>query len=389
MDVSSIPAMPSQSIQGVSAWDLVMSNQALRWGAKPGAFLAQAYPVDYSPKFPISESDSFFCVGSCFARNVEEQLLYRGLTVLSRRLISPGAEWPGARPNGLVNKFTTHSILNEVRWLKGAPVVDERMFVQDSDGHWADLHLAATARPVSLERAIERRSYLLRDYFPQMLKADVLVVTLGLNEVWWDNESGLHLNAAPSRRDVRAAPDRFRLEVTTVADNLQALEQIREGLRGLKPDLRIVITVSPVPLDISFTGQDPVVANARSKAVLRVSAEEFALAHDDVDYFPSYEMVSLAPRTAAYAPDCRHVADATVDVVIGKFLLSHGLPSDHPHPGFSEVAYLAANPDVNEAVRAGDLVSGWQHWERLGRSEGRNITPPDGPTRAMIKVGVT
>ncbi|MEO7597704.1 MAG: glycosyltransferase family 2 protein, partial [Opitutus sp.] len=39
---------------------------------------------------------------------------------------------------------------------------------------------------------------------------------------------------------------------------------------------------------------------------------------------------------------------------------------------FNEVAYLAANPDVAVAVKAGDLPSGWFHFTLFGQFEGRS-----------------
>jgi methyltransferase family protein len=45
--------------------------------------------------------------------------------------------------------------------------------------------------------------------------------------------------------------------------------------------------------------------------------------------------------------------------------------NDVEPPEFNELAYLDANPDVEAAVRAGDLESGFQHWCIFGKSEGR------------------
>lgn len=42
-----------------------------------------------------------------------------------------------------------------------------------------------------------------------------------------------------------------------------------------------------------------------------------------------------------------------------------------PPPGWRERAYLAANPDVAAAVRNGQLSSGYAHYVRQGRAEGR------------------
>lgn len=49
------------------------------------------------------------------------------------------------------------------------------------------------------------------------------------------------------------------------------------------------------------------------------------------------------------------------------------MPTDHPEPfaGFDEEAYLAANPDVAEAVAAGTVLSGLEHYRRWGLQEQR------------------
>jgi uncharacterized membrane protein len=47
-----------------------------------------------------------------------------------------------------------------------------------------------------------------------------------------------------------------------------------------------------------------------------------------------------------------------------------GLETAH---SFNEVAYLAANPDVAQAVRAGEFISGYQHYTMHGQYEGRKL----------------
>jgi hypothetical protein len=377
--------MPTRIIRGPDAWETAALNNSSRWGAAPGAFAEEIYPAQYKPKFEIRRSDRFFCLGSCFARNIEEHLIYCGVEVLSRRLHNPRSEW-NARPNGLMNKFTTHSILNEILWLEDHPDLSPEFFTQTSKG-WLDLQLATGVKPVSIERAFERRRYLMADYFSRLRDADVVVITLGLNEVWHDGARGFYLNTAPPLKETRQAKDRYTLEVTTVSENLALLENIRERLKQLCARHRIIITVSPVPLQLSFTGEDVVVANSRSKSVLRSAADQFADAHDDVDYFPSYEMVTMAPRALAFATDCRHVTDRAVGAIMRAFLKGHNLNAERAFPEFNEVAYLTANPDVDEAVRSGDVVSGYHHWLEVGHREGRALAPTGGPTPNMVRVG--
>lgn len=50
---------------------------------------------------------------------------------------------------------------------------------------------------------------------------------------------------------------------------------------------------------------------------------------------------------------------------------------------FDEAGYLSANPDVAQAVRAGKIKSGRQHFEKFGRAEGRAMRIAAGDLSAM------
>ncbi len=349
-----------------------MGSRIARWPHNIERYGDTLAVVEHQPKFLLSPDDSFFCMGSCFARNVEEHLIYSGRKVLSKRIVCPAEEWPN-RVNGFVNKFTTSSMLNEIEWMLGPPPLDERLFEQTSQG-WVDLQLAPGVRPVVLERAIERRAYLMRDYFNRLREASVVVLTLGLNEVWKDAKSGRYLNAAPSFYSVRREPGRYALEITDVDANVSALERFHAALVQLQPSARVIVTVSPVPMRDTFSGKDVAVANTLSKATLRVAAEAFARSHANVDYFPTLDMISLSPRNLAYGADCMHVTDQAVGMIMRLFLRLY-LQQDVPAASFNEPAYLLANPDVEAAARLGRIESGYEHWLSTGQAEGRPLAP--------------
>jgi hypothetical protein len=71
----------------------------------------------------------------------------------------------------------------------------------------------------------------------------------------------------------------------------------------------------------------------------------------------------------AYDPDCLHVADPVVRKVIGIFLRAY-IGHDVVASSFNEITYLAVNPDVDAAVRAGEFESGYEHWMTCGKVEG-------------------
>jgi hypothetical protein len=73
------------------------------------------------------------------------------------------------------------------------------------------------------------------------------------------------------------------------------------------------------PLGATATQEDVIVVNTYSKAVLRAAIAEFVGA-DDVDYFPSYEMVMFSPRHLAWQYDERHATDAMIGYVTQVFI---------------------------------------------------------------------
>lgn len=378
--------MDSIQISGDAAWRSLLKQEHSQWERNTSRFDDDVFTMKHDPKFEINPDSKFFCIGSCFARNIEEHLLYSGLDVLSKKIISPLSEWTG-RTTGIANKFTSASMLNEVRWAIEPPQFEDPGLYTETGEGWTDLQLAPGVRAVPLERAIERRRYLTTDYFARLKEADVVVMTLGLIEVWYDRRIGAYLNAAPSMWSVRREPDRYWLEVTTPEANVAALEEIQSNLKTLNPGVKIIVTVSPVPMAATFSGVDVVRANTLSKSVLRAAAETFSHKNVDVDYFPSFEIVTQSPRDVAYGADRLHVTDRIVGPVTQFFsdCYMEGRKADYPE--FREVPYLAANPDVEERVRAGELRSGYDHWISIGRAEGRP-TEPLQPSELMIAAAI-
>jgi hypothetical protein len=354
-------------IDGETAWNNLLSHEHSRWHKIIERFNSDFISLVHFPKLKISSTDRFFCVGSCFARSLELELVYREIPVLSKCIVAPREEFEH-RSTGIVNKYTTASILNELEWVVNPPSPQD-VLVETSRG-WVDFQLH-TVVPVTLERGIERRRYITGDYFARLRQADVTIITLGFVETWLDTATGLYLNMAPSRAEVREHGGRFHLERTDVATNLKHLVRIRHLLNALSPGCRIVITVSPVPMNATFAGGDVAVANTYSKATLRAAAQMFADAFADVEYFPSYEFVMMSRREAVFKNDWAHIEDRFVERIMGTFISSHLGDIPRRFPCFLDSAYLEANPDVEDAVRRGEIPSGYHHWIARGQAEGR------------------
>jgi tetratricopeptide (TPR) repeat protein len=96
------------------------------------------------------------------------------------------------------------------------------------------------------------------------------------------------------------------------------------------PDFRMLVTVSPVAMNTTFTGGDVLVANTYSKAVQRAAVEAFVRSHDNVDYFPSFESVMLSDRKRAWRDDQAHASDEIVRLNVLRMVQAYADPDESP-----------------------------------------------------------
>jgi hypothetical protein len=149
----------------------------------------------------------------------------------------------------------------------------------------------------------------------------VVIITLGLVEVWRDKIANTFINTTPIPDALCSHADRYEFQISDFGQNLTNLEQVHALLSQFgHPDFHVVVTVSPVPLMATFSTQDVVIANTHSKSMLRAVAQEWAAAHENVHYFPSYEIVLNSERTVIWEEDLRHVRGPVVQHIMGIFL---------------------------------------------------------------------
>ena len=154
---------------------------------------------------------------------------------------------------------------------------------------------------------------------------DVFVFTLGLTEAWYDKRDGAVFPLAPGVAGGRYDPEVHGFANYGVEETTADLTASLTMLRKVNPKVKILLTVSPVPLNATATDRHVFVATTYSKAVLRVAAETVSSAFDLCDYFPSFEIItSPYARGAYYGPDCRDVVEPGVDHVMGCFFRHYG-----------------------------------------------------------------
>jgi hypothetical protein len=151
-------------------------------------------------------------------------------------------------------------------------------------------------------------------------EGDVFVFTLGLTEAWVDQPTGIVFPVCPGTAAGSFDPQRHAFVNFDYPEILADLEWTRSFVASVNPRLRWIVTVSPVPLVATATAHPVIVASSYSKAVLRAVAGRFADAHDDVDYFPSYEIIAATPSFGQYLEgDLREVSPRGVNHVMRVF----------------------------------------------------------------------
>jgi hypothetical protein len=308
-----------------------------------------------APGFKMEREDKVFAIGSCFARGVEVALIDHKMDVLSKTAeFDSFPAMNGELELGFTNKYNTFSIYNELRWaLDPAAKFPRESLVDLGNDVFYDPHTNPALQLAGLEETIHRRE-IMQIVTRRISQCRVVIITLGLIEVWRDTMANVFINQLiPGMHS--SYPDRYELHLTNFVENLSNLEQIH-GLLGQfgHQDVQIVVTVSPVPLQATFSGEDVVIANTYSKSLLRAVAQEWAAAHKNVHYFPSYEIVQNSDRRLTWEEDMRHVKGDVVRHIMGLFLRNYfsGLPVTS--------SKLSASPNpVPPGIGPGKTIISW------------------------------
>lgn len=299
------------------------------------------------PKFRLGRDSVIATAGSCFAQHVGRALRGAGLNVLDAEPALIGMTPAQAADHGYGLFSARYGNIYTARQMRQLAEDAEQGLVDPAevwtrpDGRFVD-GLRPTLDPGGYDTAdevIAARRLHLRAVRGALSAASHLVLTLGLTETWADRRTGRVWPVCPGVAGGRFDPDRHRFLNLRWPDVIEDLEGLRATLHRLNPAIRMILTVSPVPLTATASGDHVLAATTRSKATLRAAAGDFAETHEDVDYFPAYEIVTHpAARGAFYAPNLREVRPQGVATVMAAFMAAHGLRAKAPQRAASDEA---------------------------------------------------
>lgn len=299
-------------------------SEVQRWSrAMAGRTFEQIDPVVSTP-FRIEPGSRIVTAGSCFAQHVARHLRMRGHPCLETEPAHPLLPTPvaeafnyGVYSARYGNVYTARQLSQLWRRATGAFVPMDDCWEQD--GACFD-PFRPTIQPGGFssarEYAEDRRQHFaaVRKAFAEM---DVFVFTLGLTECWASREDGSVYPLCPGVAAGSFDASRHRFINLTVDDVVSDLRAFITEVRQVNPRMKMILTVSPVPLAATAVPGHVLVASTYSKSVLRVAAGQLSQI-SGVYYFPSYEIVGAA-GSDAFAADRRSVLESTVERVMALF----------------------------------------------------------------------
>lgn len=170
--------------------------------------------------------------------------------------------------------------------------------------YWVGAHFSGTKEDLQLhlQRAIAKRNEALSN-------AKWLVITWG-TAFWYDHQSlGMvgKCHKQPSSS--------FEKKCSKPEDILLVFNEFLANQRSINPDLKVILTVSPVRHT-----RDTLVLNSVSKSTLRLAAQWAMEQNTGVFYFPSYELVMDELRDYRFfESDLVHPNKEAVDYIWARF----------------------------------------------------------------------
>ena len=288
----------------------------------------------YRKKWGLGTDLKVATAGSCFAQHISRYMRKNGFSVMDVEHAPADIEVDKHEKYGYGlysarygNIYTVHQLLQLGQEVVGDFIPQD--IVWEREGRFYDA-IRPSIQPggfLSRELLLEARELHLACVRELFLSMDVLVFTLGLTEAWLHRESGTVFPTAPETIAGHFDPLKYEFKNYNAFEVAQAFIEFLSLMRKFrvgKPELKVLLTVSPVPLTATASGKHILQSSIYSKAVLRSVAGFLADNHIDIDYFPSFEIITNpAAKSKFYNGNLRTVTSDGVAAVMKVFFGEH------------------------------------------------------------------
>ena len=243
-------------------------------------------------KNKISLDSQLLTVGSCFADVVGNQLRDNKLDVL-------------VNPFGtLFNPLSIFKILSPTY-----TQADEQLYIENQK-MWLHYDFHSQFISNSKENLSEQINQTLFAINCQLPTINYLLITFGTAFIY------RLLNPQTYVANCHKMPNNlFEKELLSVKDICKSFAVLHKELKEINPDLTIILTVSPVRHT-----KDGIPENQVSKSILRAACHYLNTDYEDVEYFPSYEIMMDDLRDYRfYKPDLIHPNEVAEQYIFEHF----------------------------------------------------------------------
>ncbi len=317
------------------------------------------YEEIYAPKFLVKPEENIMTAGSCFAQHIARHFLKRGFKVIDaepapRQMTKETAKKfnYGVYSARYANIYTVRQLLQLIKEAMRKPEEIEAV-VWEKDGRFYDA-MRPSIEPNGFESAeeatIHRRAHL-NAVLRAIKLADIFIFTLGLTEAWIDKNTGLVYASAPGTIAGSWNPEEIVFHNFDYQEILADFLEFREIIKSIRPDIKFLITVSPVPLAATAMDSHILPATIYSKSVLRAVAGALAAKFYDIDYFPSYEII-MTPflREVFYDESLREVTSNGVERVMKHFFCHYDVEGQENTFESNEIMEIDVDAAAEEVI---------------------------------------
>jgi len=244
--------------------------------------------------FKLAHEDSFVSLGSCFSDSIGQKLKEAKFNIL-------------VNPFGTVfHPMAIYNLLQHT--LEKTSIGEENIIERDGLFLSHDLHSSFKAK--SKEALINKCDKMSKRMRKQLKSAKVLIITFGTSWVYEKKESQKLVSNCH-----KVPQQEFNKRLLSLDEILNGFFAMKEKLELANPELKIILTVSPVRHT-----KEGLVGNSVSKSNLLLACHYLSQMAKNVYYFPSYEVMMDDLRDYRfYGPDCIHPNEQAIDYIWSKF----------------------------------------------------------------------
>ena len=348
---------PYKNIDSNQLWSRAISRQTID----------SVDPAWNMQSFKINKYTKVATAGSCFAQHIARTLQSSGLNYFVSEAAPSSIDIEGAKKKGYGlfsarygNIYTIKQLINlfDEAFDEFTPL--EKSWC-DSKGDFIDPYRPNIGEVFKSEQDVinSRKSHLkyVRNMFEQL---DVFVLTLGLTETWMNICDGAVFPVAPGVISKNKDNSQYAFKNFTYNEILEDLESFIKKLENVNASAKMILTVSPVPLVATYEHNHVLTSTTYSKSVLRAVAGDVSKRYANVDYFPSYEIITgNYTKGGFFSEGLREVKMNGVDKVMGLFLKHYCEASSIENKNIKNDNSLLSNLDIeisSELKEISDIV---------------------------------